>query len=127
MTERLRLRVNEREVEVEADPLTPLQSVVHDLLGLRSVRLGCGVGTCGACTVLLDGEPARSCLVPAALASDREIVTNEGLPDDHPVRVTFVAEHAYQCGYCIPGFVLAATALLRDAPDPGPDEIDAAL
>jgi isoquinoline 1-oxidoreductase alpha subunit len=127
MTERVRLRVNGRDAEVDADPLASLQSVVHDLLELRSVRLGCGVGACGACTILLDGEPVRSCLLPVGLAVGRQIVTSEGLADDHPVRAAFVAEHAYQCGYCIPGFVLSAAALLSRLPAPAPADIDDAL
>jgi aerobic-type carbon monoxide dehydrogenase small subunit (CoxS/CutS family) len=127
VTAPVRLRVNGRHVELEADPMTPLHSVVHDQLGLRSVRAACGVGACGACTVLLDGEPARSCLVPVGLVGQREITTSEVLPDDHPVRRAFVEEHAYQCGYCIPAVVLATTALLERHPAPDADEIDDAL
>lgn len=127
MSESLRLRVNGGSVDVDVDPLTPLQVIVHDELDLSSVRAACGVGTCGACTVLLDGQPARSCLVPVGLAAGRDIRTSEGLRDDDPVRVAFVSEHAYQCGYCIPGFVLATSSLLDEHPTPEPAEIDAAL
>jgi aerobic-type carbon monoxide dehydrogenase small subunit (CoxS/CutS family) len=127
VTASMHLRVNGASVDVEVDPLTPLQAIIHDELDLSSVRAACGVGACGACTVLLDGEPARSCLVPVGLAEGREIRTSEGLGDDDPVRVAFVSEHAYQCGYCIPGFVLATSSLLDEHPAPGPAEIDAAL
>lgn len=127
MSDAIRLRVNGASVSVEVDPLRPLQEIVHDELDLSSVRAACGVGTCGACTVLLDGEPARSCLVPVGLAVGRDIRTSEGLRDDDPVRVAFVSEHAYQCGYCIPGFVLATSSLLERTPAPEPAEIDAAL
>jgi aerobic-type carbon monoxide dehydrogenase small subunit (CoxS/CutS family) len=123
----VRLRVNGAAIAVEADGLTPLQAILRDDLGLRSVRAPCGVGACGACTVLLDDEPVRSCLVPVGIVRGREVRTNEGLPDDHPVRAAFVAQHAYQCGYCIPGFVLSATALLRADPRPTPAAIDAGL
>jgi isoquinoline 1-oxidoreductase alpha subunit len=127
VTEPTRLRINGTDVEVDADPLTSLQAVVHDRVGLSSVRLGCGVGACGTCTVLLDGEPVRSCLVPVGLVGDRAVVTNEALTDDDPIRAAFVDEHAYQCGYCIPGFVLATRALLARTPSPTEAQVDAAL
>lgn len=122
-----RIRVNGRDVVVDAEPMMPLGLVLHDSLGLRSVRLACGVGACGACTVLLDGTPVRSCLVPWTLLGSREILTNEGLADGDPIQETFVDHHAYQCGYCIPGMIMATRALLSTTPSPSADEVTAAL
>jgi aerobic-type carbon monoxide dehydrogenase small subunit (CoxS/CutS family) len=123
------IRVNDTLVDVDADPLTPLQIVLHDRLGLASVRAGCSVGACGTCTVLLGGEPARACLVPVGLVGDLDIATSEAWHDDadEPIRAAFVQEHAFQCGYCVPGFVLAARALLAHDPAPLAPAIDQAL
>jgi aerobic-type carbon monoxide dehydrogenase small subunit (CoxS/CutS family) len=123
----VRLRVNGTGVDVDTDALTPLQEILRNELGLGSVRAPCGVGACGACTVLLDDEPVRSCLVPVGIVRGREVRTNEGLSDNDPVRAAFVAQHAYQCGYCIPGFVLSVTALLAHDPRPTPAAVEAGL
>ena len=112
------LRVNGERVLVETDPLTPLSGALRGQLGLTSVREACGVGVCGTCTVLLDGLPIRSCLQPAGGAADREITTVEGLPADDRLVQSFVQETAFQCGYCTPGFVMSASALLAQEATP---------
>ena len=95
--------------------------------GYRSVRLTCGIGVCGACTVLIDGDPISSCLVLAPAASGADITTTEGFDDDDPVAAAFQELSAFQCGYCTPGFVLTARALLSENPNPNHDEIRHAL
>jgi aerobic-type carbon monoxide dehydrogenase small subunit (CoxS/CutS family) len=105
---RLTLNAQERSFEIAGDE--PLIDVLRDA-GLASVRLGCGVGLCGACTVLLDGEPVSSCLLHAGLADGRAVTTVEGLAADDPVLRAFDEAGAFQCGYCTPGMVLSARAL----------------
>ncbi len=125
------LRVNgtSRTVELD-DPAEPLLYVLRNDLGLRGTKFGCGLGQCGACTVLVDGRPVRSCVTPAESLAGREIVTIEGLgaparPD--PVQAAFIAEVAAQCGYCTAGMVVAARALLRENPRPNVQQIREAL
>lgn len=119
MNELFELDVNGRPQSVECDSLTPLQEVLHNKLGLLSVRCPCGVGVCGACSVLIDGRVVVSCLYPVSEVDGRAVLTCEGLADDHPVRAAFERAGAFQCGYCIPGFVMAATAWWRErVPDP---------
>jgi aerobic-type carbon monoxide dehydrogenase small subunit (CoxS/CutS family) len=91
--------------------------------GLSSVRASCGIGICGACTVLLDGEAVSGCLLLAAQAQGREVTTVEGLPAEHAVPRAFEAEHAFQCGWCTPGMVLTAKSLLEDNPRPSDEQI----
>ena len=124
------LKVNGREIEVEHPAHETLGQVLNQRLGLTGVRLSCEEGECGSCTVLMDGEPVISCLVLAAQAEGKEILTIEGLGTAealHPIQEAFVQEHGFQCGYCTPGFVLSTKALLDANPDPGPHEIAAAL
>ncbi|QKV75807.1 (2Fe-2S)-binding protein [Amycolatopsis sp. Hca4] len=102
------LKVNGRTTEVEAEPSTMLVDVLRDELGLTGPRATCGVGLCGTCTVLLDGQPVSSCILMAPLAIDKEITTIEGVPADDPVMAAFDRHHAFQCGFCIPGMVLTA-------------------
>ncbi|HLY66376.1 MAG TPA: (2Fe-2S)-binding protein, partial [Chloroflexota bacterium] len=92
---------------------------------LFSVREGCGIGMCGACTVLIDGKPVSSCLLLAPLAAGKEIITVEALGQEklHPIQQAFVDHTAFQCSYCTPGFILTTKALLEENPDPSPDEI----
>jgi aerobic-type carbon monoxide dehydrogenase small subunit (CoxS/CutS family) len=119
------LHVNGKEYEVEAEART-LLNVLRDDLGLMGAKEGCGVGMCGACTVLLDGKPVSGCLMLGEQAVGREIVTIEGLVPEgrlHPVQRAFIDEGAFQCAYCTPGFVLAAAALLAENPSPGEEEI----
>ena len=114
----------------EFGPDRSLLSVLREDLHLTGAKPACGEGACGACTVLLDGVPTRACMTPAAAAAGREVTTIEGLAGSgvlDPVQRAFLEEGAVQCGYCIPGMVLAAVALLRSNPDPDPSEIRAAL
>jgi nicotinate dehydrogenase subunit A len=125
------LNVNGRSVRVEVrDPDEPLLYVLRDRLELTGAKFGCGVGQCGACTVVVDGEATRSCLVPVAKAAGRKIVTVEGLgtaEQPHPVQAAFVAEQAAQCGYCTSGIVMAVAALLAKKPGATREEARAAL
>ena len=126
----LTMTVNEREVtvEIEADEL--LVDVLRDRLGLIGTKIGCNEGECGACTVIMDGEPVLSCLIPAMQAQGRDILTIEGLSDGetlHPLQQAFVEHGAVQCGYCIPGFIMSAKALLDVNPHPDREEIKEAI
>ncbi len=111
---RLALNVNDRTVEVDVDPSTMLVDVLRDHVGLTGPRATCGVGLCGTCTVLLDGEPVSSCILLAPLAVGRRVTTVEGLPDDDPVLASFDRHHAFQCGFCIPGMVLTARDMVAN-------------
>lgn len=125
------LMVNGKAHVIDAEEDTPLLYVLRDALGLNGAKYGCGVGQCGACTVLRDGVPLRSCFVPAASLGGQAITTLEGLraPDGslHPLQQAFLAEQAGQCAYCIPGMIMAAAALLREKPRPSEAEIRTAL
>jgi len=101
--------------------------VLREHLGLVGSRHGCGLGQCGACTVLIDGEPVRACLLPVAQAQGRRIETVEGLADDHPVRRAWLAEAVPQCGFCQSGQMMATVALLRRRAAPNREEIHQAL
>jgi aerobic-type carbon monoxide dehydrogenase small subunit (CoxS/CutS family) len=120
------MRLNGRETTVECEPTDMLLEVLRDE-GMTSVRETCRIGVCGACTVLLDGEPVSGCLTMAARAVGREVTTVEGLEGTHPVQRAFVDAHAFQCGWCTPGFVLTAKNLLEDNPAPSDEEIAEAL
>ncbi len=112
------------------DEAAPLLYVLRNDLGLNGPRFGCGLGQCGACSVLIDGNVVRSCLIPAAGLGNARVTTLEGLgtPDSpHPLQAAFVAEQAAQCGYCSNGMILAAAALLERNPTPSDAEIRAAL
>jgi aerobic-type carbon monoxide dehydrogenase small subunit (CoxS/CutS family) len=119
----LDLVLNGRPTALEAEPAETLLEVLRREAGLLSVRHTCGIGVCGACTVLLDGEPVSGCLLRAAQAAGREVTTLEGIPAEHPVRRAFAAEHAFQCGYCTPGMVLTSARLLEEIPDPSDEQI----
>ena len=107
----MRFRLNGKRVDVESHPLARLLDVLRETLGLTGTKEGCGEGECGACTVLLDGEPVNSCLVPVAHADGRAVETIENLAEDDPLARAFVTESAAQCGICTPGFLLCARTL----------------
>ncbi len=120
------LKVNGAHLHVSAPAEESLLSVLRDRLNLTGTKYGCGEGQCAACTVLLDGKPARSCLTPVSAAAKANITTVEGLEQDgklSPVQQAFVDEGAFQCGYCTSGMVLCATALLRETPHPTQEQI----
>jgi aerobic-type carbon monoxide dehydrogenase small subunit (CoxS/CutS family) len=118
--------LNGRETTVECEPTDMLLEVLRGA-GLTSVRETCGIGVCGACTVLLDGEPVSGCLTMAARVEGRDVTTVEGLDGTHPVQRAFVDAHAFQCGWCTPGFVLTAKSLLEENAAPSDAEIAEAL
>ena len=124
-----RLTVNDRPVEFEMDPQTPLLWALRDAANLTGTKYGCGTGDCGACMVLVDGEATKSCLISLGEAEGRVVVTIEGLSHDrsHPVQQALVAEQAIQCGFCTPGIAIAAAALLARNADPSEDDIKAAI
>jgi aerobic carbon-monoxide dehydrogenase small subunit len=122
--------LNGREVEVMVKPLTTLQSLLRNDLGYTAAKTGCKQGGCGSCTVLVNGEPMMSCLLPVEDIEGQQITTLEGLSKDgelHPIQETFFEKFAIQCGYCTPGMILVAKALLEHNPQPGREDIIAAL
>ncbi len=125
----MRLRVNGQVHEVDVPDDMPLLWVLRDVLGLTGTKFGCGMAQCGACTVHVGDAPARSCVLPVASLGDRNVTTIEGLSADgsHPVQRAWVEEDVVQCGYCQPGQVMAAAALLKAKPRPTDADIDAAL
>ena len=124
-----RLTVNGKPQTVEADPQLPLLWALRDHLGLTGTKLSCERGICGACTVHLDGEAARSCQVTVADAAGKRVVTIEGLGNGrlHPVQQAWLDDQVPQCGFCQPGQIMAAAALLAANPDPADADIDAAM
>jgi isoquinoline 1-oxidoreductase alpha subunit len=123
------LTVNGRPVRFDIDPETPLLHALREAANLTGTKYGCGIGDCHACTVIVDGEALRSCLITIAEAEGRYVTTIEGLSRDrsHPVQQALVAEQAIQCGFCTPGIALAAAALLGKNADPTPAEIRASV
>ncbi len=122
----LSMMLNGKDVSVEVDPGDFLVHVLRDKLGLIGTKVACGEGECGACTVLVDGKTVTSCIYPALKAQGREVTTIEGLAKAgqlHPIQQAFVDVTAPQCGYCIPGMVMSAKALLDQNPHPARDEI----
>ncbi|WP_119459770.1 (2Fe-2S)-binding protein [Rhodospirillaceae bacterium SYSU D60014] len=121
--------LNGREVTIDDDPSTPLLWVVRDTLGMTGTKFGCGVAQCGACTLHIDGEPVRSCVVPLSEAEGRSVTTIEGLSQDgsHPVQQAWVELDVPQCGYCQSGQIMSAAALLAQNPKPSDTDIDEAM
>jgi aerobic-type carbon monoxide dehydrogenase small subunit (CoxS/CutS family) len=124
---KIALRVNGEAVALEAEPEETLLQALRRELGVTSVRATCGIGVCGACTALVDGEPLSTCLLLAPLAEGREVTTVEGLDGSDPVQQAFVEAHAFQCGYCTPGMILTAKSLLAENPRPSREEIRVAM
>ena len=125
-----KLEINGRVQEVDADPTTPLLYVLRDNLGLNGAKFGCGLGQCGACVVMADGEAIFSCLTPISVLEKRKIRTLEGLGSAEkpgPMQRAFIEEQAAQCGYCIPGMMMRAQALLERNPAASQAEIRTAL
>ena len=123
----LTLNVNGKKRQVDAEPGTPLLWVLRDNLGFTSVKYTCGVSECGMCTVLIDGDARRSCVVDVSDAAGSKITTIEGLPDDHPVKVAWIEKQVPQCGYCQPGIMLQAADFLSKQENPTDAQIDEAL
>jgi aerobic-type carbon monoxide dehydrogenase small subunit (CoxS/CutS family) len=125
----LTLNVNGAIHELDVDPETPLLWVLRDELGLTGTKYSCGQGLCGNCTVHIDGEASRSCVTPVAAVVDRAVTTIEGLSadGDHPVQQAWLASEVSQCGYCQPGQIMTAAALLGHRPHPSDAEIEEAM
>lgn len=126
----LTIHVNGSSHAVAAEPETPLLYVLRNDLKLKGARFGCGLGQCGACTVLVDGKPVQSCDFPLSAAAGKSVTTVEGLAADgklHPLQQAFITEQAAQCGYCVTGIIMTAKALLDANPRPSDAEIRAAL
>jgi len=125
----VKLKVNGKEHDLTAPEQMPLLWVLRDLLGLTGTKFGCGMAQCGACTVHLDGEAVRSCVLPMGMVGSRSVTTIEGLSPDgtHPVQRAWIEKDVVQCGYCQPGQIMAAAALLKAKKKPSDAEIDAAL
>jgi aerobic carbon-monoxide dehydrogenase small subunit len=120
------ITVNGQRHEAEVEPRTLLVYFLREQLGMKGTNVGCDTTSCGACTVLLDGLSAKSCTVLAVQADGHEVMTIEGLAsngDMHPVQQAFHEQHALQCGYCTPGFVMATVSLLKENPNPSEEEI----
>jgi isoquinoline 1-oxidoreductase subunit alpha len=120
-------QVNGKRHRVDASPDTPLLWVLRDHLKLTGTKFGCGEGLCGACTVLINDTPQRSCGVSLGEVRDAQVTTIEGIPEQHPVKQSWLAEEASQCGYCQPGQVVSAVALLKQHPAPTDSQIDQAM
>jgi nicotinate dehydrogenase subunit A len=124
------LKVNQRTVDLSLSSAATLLHVLRNDLGLNAPKYGCGLGECGACTVLVDGVPARACVIPALEMQDRDITTLEGLGDannPHPVQQAFIDTQAAQCGYCLNGMLMMTVALLHKNPQPNDEQIRQAL
>ena len=122
----LKLNINGRQQDIDADPNTPLLWVLREWVGLTGTKYGCGIAQCGACTVHVDGVATRSCSLPAGSVGDAKITTIEGLSDDgmsHPVQVAWLQHEVPQCGYCQSGQIMAAAALLREKPKPTESDV----
>jgi isoquinoline 1-oxidoreductase alpha subunit len=123
------IKINGALRNVETDPQMPLLWAIRDVLGLTGTKFGCGIGACGACTVHMDGQAVRSCITPVSLAAGHEIVTIEGLSPggEHPVQRAWRAGNVPQCGYCQPGQIMQAAALLKQTPRPTDQQINDAM
>jgi isoquinoline 1-oxidoreductase alpha subunit len=130
MSRAIDLHINGHPQRIEADPEQSLLETLRNQLDMTGTKYGCGEGQCGACTVLVNGQPARSCITPISAVMGKQITTIEGLEKDgqlHPLQQAFLDADAMQCGYCTPGMILAGVALLKKNPDPGEAEIVRAM
>ncbi len=130
MTATITFTVNGRQETVTTDDERSLLDVLREGLRLTGAKYACGEGRCGACTVLIDGRPVRSCVTLATAAAGKQVLTIEGLAEGgtlHPVQQAFLSESAFQCGFCTPGMIMATVALLRETPSPTDEQIRAAL
>jgi aerobic-type carbon monoxide dehydrogenase small subunit (CoxS/CutS family) len=125
----IQLDINGKPHQVDVEPEMPLLWVLRDVLGMTGTKYGCGIAQCGSCTVHLDGEPVRSCVVPASAAAGKRITTIEGLSRDgsHPVQRAWVEHEVPQCGYCQSGMIMAVASLLEKNPNPSDADIDREL
>jgi isoquinoline 1-oxidoreductase subunit alpha len=123
------LSINGKTYTVDADPKMPLLWAIRELANLTGTKYGCGISQCGACTVLLNGNPVRSCSLPVSAAATQKISTVEGLSENntHPLQQAWIAEQVPQCGYCQSGQLMAAAALLKRKSNPSDEEIDSAM
>lgn len=125
----MQITINGNQRELDVDPEMPLLWALRDVAGVLGPKFGCGIAACGACTVFVDGQPVRSCVLPVGQVSG-EVTTIEGLAENgalHPVQQAWVDEQVPQCGYCQAGQIMSAAALLAEIPDPTDEEIDAAM
>jgi nicotinate dehydrogenase subunit A len=126
----VRFRLNGVETEVDADPDRSLLDILRGQLGMTGTHFGCGANECGACNVMVDDRAVASCDTPLWSVADKDVITIEGLgtsEQPHPLQSAFIAEQALQCGYCIPGILISAAALLKRNPDPSDGDVRAAL
>lgn len=123
---KIKLKVNNKSVEVDVDPSTPVLWVLRDHLNLIGTKYGCGVGSCGACTIHLNGRAIKSCQLPLSAVGTQEITTIEGISDtgEHPVQKAWLNVDVAQCGYCQTGQIMAAVSLLKSKPNPSDEDID---
>jgi len=123
----LKLTINGKPAEIKAEPNTPLLWVLRDELGMTGTKFGCGIAACGACTVLIDGEATRSCVMPVSAIEGKSVTTIEGLATEtlHPLQQAWLEVQAPQCGYCQSGMIMASAALLQKNPNPSDADIDA--
>lgn len=121
--------LNGKPQQVDVEPEMPLLWVIRDIIGLTGTKYGCGAGLCGACTVHLDGRAIRSCIMPVSAVQGKSVTTIEGLSEsgDHPVQVAWINNNVAQCGYCQPGQIMSASALLKENNSPTDSDIDAAM
>lgn len=126
---KLALNVNGQAREIDVDPQMPLLWALRDFLGLTGTKFGCGIAKCGACTVHLDGNPVRACVIPSSAAAGKKVTTIEGLSknNDHPIQAAWLEEQVPQCGYCQSGQIMNAAALLKRNPHPSDEDIDNAM
>lgn len=125
----MKLNINNKDYEFTAESDMPLLWVLRDLLSLTGTKYGCGIGVCGSCTVLIDGDAHKSCIIAVSEVTGKKITTIEGLSPDgtHPLQIAWLEAHVSQCGYCQPGQIMSAAALLAKTPKPSDTEIDEAM